>query len=264
MSGSDTNLSAAEQKAALHELLADSDVSAEQLELSLSKYAKLLVSSDITLYNMIIHYQYTHKIIPEYRPKSPPDGYPEGVIELGPFLYWITTSSPPSSWSRKYKLIWYVLQAAIIVLVDKSAIDESLYDDFKGYIGNTGIPAKDGTLYGYDKYQQLDKHWAEAAVHYLYYKTHHKKIAQFNCDAPIPITLSGASDSKVRIAVIGDWGTGRYDPGQPADKQDGTVDGPALDIMNAIACSSIDPDYIIHLGDVYYAGTDRDALSRPK
>jgi len=44
------------------------------------------------------------------------------------------------------------------------------------------------------------------------------------------------------LALVGDWGTGNYTPG-----------GPALDVMNQIVKPK--PDYILHLGDVYYSGT---------
>jgi len=53
------------------------------------------------------------------------------------------------------------------------------------------------------------------------------------------------TDDTVKIAIVGDWGTGPW--------TDGAIDYPALLIINQIP--SLTPDYTIHLGDVYYAGT---------
>lgn len=50
----------------------------------------------------------------------------------------------------------------------------------------------------------------------------------------------------MKIALVGDWGTGQF------------TDGEALSIMTQIMGHS--PDYLIHLGDVYYAGTTGDFL----
>lgn len=55
---------------------------------------------------------------------------------------------------------------------------------------------------------------------------------------PTPIGLSGANANKVTIAMLGDWGSG--DPN-------------AVALIKQV--QSMSPDYIIHVGDVYYAGT---------
>jgi hypothetical protein len=57
--------------------------------------------------------------------------------------------------------------------------------------------------------------------------------------------LAAASKKGPLIAIIGDWGTGDFKT------------GPAQQIMDEVRSLTPPPDYIIHLGDVYYAGTDR-------
>jgi hypothetical protein len=59
---------------------------------------------------------------------------------------------------------------------------------------------------------------------------------------------TGASSSQVKIAVVGDWCTGNY------------TNGPAASVMQHI--TALQPDYIIHLGDVYYAGTAGEEQSK--
>ena len=251
----------ADLQAKLEHFLKNCETDEQTLRSTLDTIAKELVSSDILLYNTIIHYQYENGIISHYDPKPIPSGYPSGAIELGPFLYFLVNEKPPSSWKTEYQLLWYAIQAAIIALVGQSAISPALYADLLTYIKTTGIPANDGSLIGLDMYQILDSHWLDAVIYYLYYKAFPKDIAPFNSTTTKPITLSGASPNQVKIAIIGDWGTGKYDPTKPYDQQDGSVDGPALDIMNALP--GLAPDYIIHLGDVYYAGTDQYALINP-
>jgi len=79
----------------------------------------------------------------------------------------------------------------------------------------------------------------------VYYQVRKDKIHPFNnTPAPIISLAPNATEADTtRIAIVGDWGTGEYN-------DDG---GPAVAVMDAI--TSLDVDYIIHLGDVYYAGT---------
>src|SRR5207253_2455371 len=59
-----------------------------------------------------------------------------------------------------------------------------------------------------------------------------------------PATINASGDS-LKIALIGDWGTGPW--------TDGTIPYPAVEVMNQV--KQLTPDFTIHLGDVYYAGT---------
>ncbi len=84
-----------------------------------------------------------------------------------------------------------------------------------------------------------DPGWAEAAkVFSEYYLTHKKPV--YN-DQPIDSwdLPAGARPGKLTVGVLGDWGSGA------------PVAVGLLDKMVELA----DPDLILHLGDVYYAGT---------
>jgi len=114
-----------------------------------------------------------------------------------------------------------------------------------------------GDIYGIHQYEQLDAGWAWTLFNYL--MNHIPKwfakyygIANFvKHDWKQPVALQPGEDGNVRIAIIGDWGSGKYRLNGLADK-----DGPACAVMDTLAKLSPPPDYIIHLGDTYYAGTD--------
>jgi len=65
-----------------------------------------------------------------------------------------------------------------------------------------------------------------------------------------PVALQPGSDGQVRIAIIGDWGSGKYSLNGLADKN-----GPAFAVMDTLCKLMPPPDYLIHMGDTYYSGT---------
>jgi len=105
--------------------------------------------------------------------------------------------------------------------------------------GKPGLVAADGTWFSKSKYGTGDPGWLEFPIEYFYHYFG-GNFASFPVKSQI-VTLKGASPSQVTIALFGDWGTGNY------------PNGPAASVMNAIVAQK--PDYIIHLGDVYYSGT---------
>lgn len=113
-----------------------------------------------------------------------------------------------------------------------------------------------GDIYGTGKYEQLDPGWAWTLKNDL--MNHLPKrlgrgygIADFiEHDWKQPVALKPGSDGQVRIAILGDWGSGKYKLNGLTD-----LDGPACAVMNTLNGLAIPPDYIIHLGDTYYSGT---------
>ncbi len=95
-----------------------------------------------------------------------------------------------------------------------------------------------GEIWGTGKYEQLDPGWLEALAEWL----EHLVIGKhpFNSQ-PIVVQV----DDKIQIAVAGDWGTG--------DWRQGSNPSPSARVAKHIAL--LHPDFTIHLGDVYYAGT---------
>lgn len=114
-------------------------------------------------------------------------------------------------------------------------------------INLAGWVAGDGTIYAVSKYCQLDLGWTIVLVNYYYFKLFPKKKHPF-VPAAMKV-LNTEIPSKAKIAIIGDWGTGAW--------KDGKKDNcPAQLVIDGIV--DLDPDYIIHLGDVYYAGSPKE------
>lgn len=102
----------------------------------------------------------------------------------------------------------------------------------------------DGTIYGFGTYEQLDYRWSLAAIYYVAYWIGLHPRPPFGHN-PQQYKISAPSMS-VKVALVGDWGTGVW--------QDGSAPAcPSTQVMNAIA--ALAPDITIHLGDVYYGGT---------
>jgi hypothetical protein len=110
-----------------------------------------------------------------------------------------------------------------MMLVNKRAIE-------------TGV-TEGGNIWGTGKYQTMDIRWVEAFAVYLEYLV----IGKINFPAGTPNVI--AIPDSTKIIMAGDWGTGNW----------GTENAPSIKMIEAITSQS--PDYTIHLGDVYYAGT---------
>lgn len=114
-----------------------------------------------------------------------------------------------------------------------------------------GFVAGDGTLYAFAKYCQLDPMWTVVFVYYVWYKYIHPGGVHDFIKQPCITTFNSSSPDGARVAIIGDWGTGTY--------KDGNVDEcPAQLVIDGIMALDKVPEYIIHLGDVYYAGTRKE------
>jgi hypothetical protein len=98
----------------------------------------------------------------------------------------------------------------------------------------------EGNIWGVGEYEQLDPRWLEAVAIYFEYRIL-GKYCPFPSSLPDPIRIP----DDVSIAMAGDWGTGNW----------GTETNPAPSTKIIKAISDQSPDYTIHLGDVYYAGT---------
>jgi hypothetical protein len=97
----------------------------------------------------------------------------------------------------------------------------------------------DGEIWGTGKYEQLDPGWAEAFAVFLESLLTGKHAFMGN-----PATI--AIPDTVQIGLAGDWGTGEWR----------TSSNPAPSTRVANQMASLKPHLTVHLGDVYYAGTD--------
>lgn len=115
-------------------------------------------------------------------------------------------------------------------------------DSFRDLIA-AGIVLSDGTIVGFSKYEQLDLGWAYAPINYVFNLIDKNAIAKFRTGN---VKMKAAS-SDLRVGVYGDWGTGYF--------PDGNLDSPAQMVLAEL--EKRNSAYNIHLGDVYYAGTDK-------
>jgi len=97
----------------------------------------------------------------------------------------------------------------------------------------------DGEIWGTGKYEQLDPGWAEEFAVFLESLITGKHPFMGN---PIVVSMPDT----LQIALAGDWGTGEWR----------TASNPAPSTRVANQMASLKPHLTIHLGDVYYAGTD--------
>ena len=88
-----------------------------------------------------------------------------------------------------------------------------------------------GDIWGTQKYQQLDWRWIQALLDSYLTPQNGKLYGQPGQVIPI--------GDNVRIGLVGDWGTGT---------------AAAIKVIEAAAAAK--PDYLVHLGDVYYSGRD--------
>jgi len=97
----------------------------------------------------------------------------------------------------------------------------------------------EGVIWGTGQYENLDPGWLEAGAVWL----EHLILPKYAFNETIP-EKNTPMPQRARIALAGDWGTG-FCEGR-------TV--PSARVNAAI--ENLKPDFTIHLGDVYYAGTE--------
>ena len=213
------------------------DHDTEQLLLDFNKLLHTLESSDLLMHEVIFHAQGL--------PYQLPDN-PDASVEYGMILYWI--QHPPELLEKIIKDIgipqwfWEMFKSA----APKPTVTDKQYTFLLDRIyKHNGIVAPDGTILGKSQYEQLDEKWLYAFANYLLNLTPLADIAPFG-KTPYCEAMQAGQHDKVRIMIIGDWGTGQYNEGGGYD--------PAQEIIDRV--SVLKPDYLIHLGDVYYAGTE--------
>jgi hypothetical protein len=242
--------SLAEHTANLREALGGagySDDEAERMAPFLADLLKFIEASD----------QWAFYEIALIRGDEPPPA-PETDAADGEFafaLYWL--HNPPEEvqafidGDEELSRLWPVLAAAAprpaFTPEEFSALCEEIEASSEVWAGSEGV------IYGIKAYEQLNWHWAWCLVYYLYNRLCGIPNQGIGTPSSSPIPLQANANGNVRIAIIGDWGTGPY-----------SVAGvqPAVDVMTTIRNLKEPADYIIHLGDTYYCGTGPDR--RPK
>ena len=101
-----------------------------------------------------------------------------------------------------------------------------------------------GEIQGTAKYQQLDLRWELVAGTVWLENLLHKHPFPQGTPAMLPMSDDAS------FVLVSDWGTGNF----------GAGDSPSTRISKFIP--SLEPDYTVHLGDVYYAGTSAEEISK--
>ncbi|MFN8289680.1 MAG: metallophosphoesterase [Chitinophagaceae bacterium] len=157
-------------------------------------------------------------------------------LEYGPVLYLL--HQLPQHYVNV--LIHFGMPATTITKKDW----DTWYKDIKD---GPGVVAPDGTLYLEQCYAQLDPKWTEALFYYLLHRWLQWTDAKFGTH---PRVMNVTGQQQLTIAIMGDWGTGLYnDNGYPS---------PSSLVGKAMAGLQPVPDITLHLGDVYYAGLEKE------
>ncbi|BAV05907.1 hypothetical protein SAMN05421788_11719 [Filimonas lacunae] len=207
---------------------------------SIAGYIQLLLHYlQYSEYELILYMQREGQwTIQKPAPVAPP-GYQkgEGSVDAGLFLFWINHASSyikdkdimHGLWILKIALVYYGLP------MPTSQLKESNYKR----LDENNLVYDDGSILGTNLYETYDQGWFVAffnlVVTIIYYD---------NGVLPAPppvITLNKATDVEVKIGMLGDWGSGTE---------------VAQTVMNQLV--GLQPDYLVHLGDVYYSGTPGD------
>jgi Calcineurin-like phosphoesterase len=173
----------------------------------------------------------------------PPEPGGKGALEFGLICRWV--NHPPKAiqeyidGNKLVRKIWEILKGEL-----PTRIDDTNYNNLITAVDGGGLIGDDGTLIGEKTYEQLDPLWFVTILDDVLARM--VGPAHFVENVWKPVPLSGGNPNQVSIALVGEWGTGDY-PG-----------GPAIAIMKQI--EDLKPDYVIHLGDVYYAGTNGDFI----
>jgi len=161
-----------------------------------------------------------------------------GSLDLGPFLY--TLNHPSLALVLVVKPLVKALESAEGMALPKSQFTPDTWKALLKEAETKGIVGPGGVIWGDNKYEQLDPGWIYALLMFAVYELGILKRHRFG-DTPNIIDVNARRPLK--IVIVGDWGTGKF----------GSDGGPAVAVMKGI--ESLQPDIIIHLGDVYYAGT---------
>ena len=151
--------------------------------------------------------------------------------------------------ATQYGLALYILDTYHPVLrrlldFPETQITPAMLEQWKAEVEGPGAIDYDGSLIATSKFGNLDASWIAALIYYIALKLDVRDVSSWAQFGTTPATISVTGDT-VKIALIGDWGTGPW--------KDGAVTCPAVEVIDQVKSQA--PDYTIHLGDVYYAGT---------
>jgi hypothetical protein len=131
-----------------------------------------------------------------------------------------------------------------LLKLPETQITPAMIEQWDVTVRGAGAVDYDGSLIATSKFGLLDAGWVTALIFYLALKLDVREVSSWATFGTTPAVIT-VPPGTVKIAIVGDWGTGSW--------ADGNVPYPAQAVINQVQLQT--PDYTIHLGDVYYAGT---------
>ncbi|ATW02716.1 hypothetical protein [Sphingorhabdus sp. YGSMI21] len=190
--------------------------------------------------------------------------------EFGLMVHWLNKweTSPPawfSEWLAKSELHRMAFDILRYLTRDLAAIEmsEQEYQQLMAQAKSPGLVGDDGTIFGLARYEQLDPKWMVATLNYVLNLVHPADIYHpFPNPELRPIALSPKARGPEKpdnpepvLGIIGDWGGGNY---AETGRNNASVASPAMRVIEDVKKQPT--DYLIHLGDTYYAGTAESRL----
>jgi len=174
-----------------------------------------------------------------------PVGLP-GEPEYGMVLYWIHQGLPGVLAGLLDKFKFFNLP--------DTAITNDQYTDWLITLEGGGLVIPDGSLISTTKYAVLDSNYLVSVLYYL--RTRYSSIPVIgikpNPFGTTPAKIDIPDAAPLRIAIFGDWGTGVW--------QDSTLARNPAQLVS-LAIKQLNPDIVIHLGDVYYSGLQTEEMN---
>lgn len=172
-------------------------------------------------------------------PTPPSDWKPgDGAVELGMILFYL--NNPEQLDLSMFTPTEQLEVRGLLILVSAGLATSQMTQINVNYFQTHELIYTDGSVLSTEKYATFDQGWVIAFFNLL--ESLLRNLWYYGEDlpnnTPPVLPLQGANPGTVSIAVLGDCGTG---------------DNNLQQIMQSIV--SKNPDYIIHVGDVYYAGT---------
>lgn len=224
----------------------------EILEQKSKRLGQLIEKSSVELTGIFSSlwqgFQNDEKLLIKLMNAFPPNkgSYPSpsdpGNVEYGWALYFLNVKLPETGTVGKW------LQEKLTKDFDMppTTITATDWSDWYKVWSTSGVVMGDGSLVATQKYAVMDLGWALAVIDFIELQIGWETKADFN-DNPNYITIDASKQPSLSIAIMGDWGAGNYTDGPSSNS-------PATQVMSAINAKT--PDMVIHLGDVYYAGTN--------
>jgi hypothetical protein len=213
------------------------NLSEEQISWIAGELTKIVTNLQYSEYELILFME--SKSIWQGPKPQPPVGFTSGAgnIDFGTYLYWLNSTDPPEN------ITAVIIVFLSLLLFFKVHLPTSLFNTANyNTLSATTLIYDDGSVLSTSPYCLYDPMWfyaiANLGITLAYYGNYNASVFPVPKTPPVPIKLTDASTSVLNLGMLSDWGAGTAN---------------AANVITGLA--HVNPDYIIHLGDIYYAGS---------